>query len=61
VKHLLKNFLIHIEDIKNIVRLSKDGKITFDDVLEKYEDVNFSLNFPLIPIRNFMPMNQNKL
>jgi hypothetical protein len=48
VKHLLKNFLISIEDIKNIVRLSKDGKITFDDVLEKYEDVK-SILFSFSP------------
>jgi len=51
VKHLLKNFLISIEDIKNIVRLSKDGKITFDDVLEKYEDV-IIIQSPLLPPPN---------
>jgi len=61
VKHLLKNFLISIEDIKNIVRLSKDGKITFDDVLEKYEDVKTCSSFLLLtPTRNFLQMNLNK-
>lgn len=40
-KHLLKQFLIGIEDIKNIMKLATHGKTNLDDILEKYQDVLF--------------------
>jgi len=41
-KHLLKQFLIGIEDIKNIMKLATHGKTNLDDILEKYQDKLYS-------------------
>mmetsp|Transcript_11590 Transcript_11590/g.10104 ORF Transcript_11590/g.10104 Transcript_11590/m.10104 type:complete len:99 (+) Transcript_11590:2032-2328(+) len=37
-KHILKNFLIEIEDISSILRLSSDQNMTLQDLLERYKN-----------------------